>query len=284
MPDLSKHGSRSFGHTLDLAAEVGFYFLFSLFPFILFLMTMIRHLPFQVEAARLMDVGRDFLPDSIYALIIPPAVKTLVSPKGRLALPALLACIWSASAAVSSLLHAVRRINGLPPSTRPYWKAKLLSMLFTAVFGGLLAVALFLLFLGPWLHALLTVSFGFAKFWRAVLITARWALVLGLMLCTVCSAYHFAPGMPKDRRWITPGGVFAVAGWVLSSKAFALYMATSGRMNAFYGSLATLLALMSWLYLMALMVLLGARLDRELLGPPAVSAGDEPAQQGLVGV
>ena len=256
-----------FAHSFDLAAEVGFYFLFSLFPFILFLMTMIRHLPFQVDAERLMAVGRDFLPDSIYGLIIPPAVQTLVSPKGRLALPALLACIWSASAAVSSLLHAVRRINGLPPSTRPYWKAKLLSMLFTVVFGGLLAIALFLLFLGPWLHAALTTYFGFALFWRAALITARWAMVLSLMLLTVSAAYHFAPGSPRQRRWFSPGAAAAVAGWVLTSKAFALYMAYSGRMNAFYGSLATLLALMSWLYLMALMVLLGARLDRELGGP-----------------
>lgn len=254
----------SFAHSFDLAAEVGFYFLFSLFPFILFLMTMIRYLPFEADAARLMDVGRDFLPDSIYGLIIPPAVQTLVSPKGRLALPALLACLWTASAAVTSLLHAVSRINGLHPSGRKYWKTKLLSMLFTVVFGGLLAVALFLLFLGPWLHAGLTLYFGFAVFWRAVLLTARWALVLSLMLLTVSAAYRFAPDSPRGRRWISPGAVCAVAGWVLASKAFALYMATSGRMNAFYGSLATLLALMSWLYLMALMVLLGARLDREL--------------------
>jgi len=252
-----------FAHSFNLAAEVGFYFLFSLFPFILFLMTIIRYLPFQVDAARLMAVGQDFLPDSIYALIIPPAVETLVSPKGRLALPALMACLWTASAAVSSLLAAVSRINGLRPSVRKYWKAKLLSMLFTVVFGGLLAIALFLLFMGPWLHSALTTYFGFAMFWRAALITARWAMVLSLMLLTVSAAYHFAPGSPRGRRWITPGAVCAVAGWVLTSKAFALYMAYSGRMNAFYGSLATLLALMSWLYLMALMVLLGARLDRE---------------------
>ena len=139
----------SFAHSIELAAEVGFYFLFSLFPFILFLMTVIRHLPFQADAARLMAVGRDFLPDSIYALIIPPAVKALVSPQGRLALPALLACLWAASAAVTSLLGAVSRINGLRPSRSHYWKTKLLSLLFILVFGALLAVALFLLFLGP---------------------------------------------------------------------------------------------------------------------------------------
>ena len=254
----------NFAHSFDLAAEVGFYFLFSLFPFILFLMTMIRHLPFQVDAERLMAVGRDFLPDSIYGLIIPPAVQTLVSPKGRLALPALLACLWTASAAVSSLLVAVSRINGLRPARMKYWKAKLLSLLFTVIFGGLLAIALFLLFLGPWLNAVLTTYLGFAMFWRAALITARWAMVLALMLLAVGAVYRFASGSPRGGRWITPGAACAVGGWVLASKAFALYMAYSVRMNAFYGSLATLLALMSWLYLMALMVLLGARLDREL--------------------
>ncbi|MBI5241367.1 MAG: YihY/virulence factor BrkB family protein [Elusimicrobia bacterium] len=254
--------------SFDLAAEVGFYFLFSLFPFILFLMTMMRYLPLHADPGRLMAVGRDFLPDSIYALIIPPAVKTLVSPKGRLALPALLACLWTASAAVSSLMSAVRRINGEPVSLGRYWKAKLLSLFFTVVFGALLSIALFLIFLGPWLHETLSSHLGFAVFWRAVLITARWAMVLFLMLLTVSAVYRFAPGARTGPRWTSPGALAAVAGWVLASKAFALYMAYSGRMNAFYGSLATLLALMSWLYLMALMVLLGAWLDSRL-APPA---------------
>ena len=88
--------------------------------------------------------------------------------------------------------------------------------------------------------------------------------VVGEMLLTVGAVYRFAPGSLHGRRWITPGAGGAVAGWILASKAFALYMAYSVRMNAFYGSLATLLALMGWLYLMALMVLLGARLDREI--------------------
>ncbi|MCX5796893.1 MAG: YihY/virulence factor BrkB family protein [Elusimicrobia bacterium] len=262
MDERPEPEASSFARSFDLAAEVGFYFLFSLFPFILFLMTMIRHLHFQVDAASLMAVSRDFLPDSIYSLIIPPAVKTLVSTKGRLALPALLACLWTASAAVSSLLAAISRINGLRPTVSSYWKSKLLSLLFTVVFGALLAVALFLLFLGPWLHATLTAHLGFAAFWRTALVAARWAMVLSLMLLTVSAVYRFSPGARRHR--ITPGALCAVAGWVLASKAFALYMAYSVRLNAFYGSMATLLALMSWLYLMALMVLLGARLDREL--------------------
>ncbi|MDD5628037.1 MAG: YihY/virulence factor BrkB family protein [Elusimicrobia bacterium] len=253
----------SFASSFDLAAEVGFYFLFSLFPFILFLMTMIRYLPIHVDAASLMAVGRDFLPDSIYALIIPPAVKTLVSPKGRLALPALLVCLWTASAAVSGLLAAVRRIYGCP-SSRSYWRSKALSLVFTVVFGAALTAALLLLFLGPWLHDLLAAHLGFDWFWHAVLIAARWALVLGLMLLTVTAVYRCAPGFRRGRRRVSAGAIFAVAGWALTSKGFALYMAHSGRMNAFYGGLATLLALMSWLYLMALMVLLGAQLDREL--------------------
>lgn len=254
----------SLADSFDLAAEVGFYFLFSLFPFILFLMTMMRYLPLHSDPEGLMAVGRDFLPDSIYALIIPPAVKTLVTTRGQLALPALLACLWTASAAVSSLMSAVGRIHGGQSAPRPYWRTKLLSLLFTVAFGALLSIALLLLFLGPWLHGLLTANLGFAAFWRAARIAARWLLVLFLMLLTVSAVYRCAPGVRSGPRWTTPGSMAAVAGWVLTSKTFALYMAYSGRMNAFYGSLATLLALMSWLYLMALIVLLGAWLDRKL--------------------
>lgn len=256
--------SHFFLESFDLAAEVGFYFLFSLFPFILFLMTMMRHLPIPADPARLMAVGRDFLPDSIYALIIPPAVKTLVSPRGRIALPALLLCLWTASAAVTSLLAAVGRVNGLRSPAQGYWSVKSRSLLFTVVFGLALTTALLLLFLGPWLHDQLTARLGFDMVWHALLLTARWALVVLLMLLTVCAVYRFAPGAAPGGRWVSPGALAAVAGWILSSKAFGLYLVHSGRMNAFYGSLSTILALMSWLYLMALMVLIGAWLDRRL--------------------
>jgi len=256
-----------FGSAFDLAAEVAFYLLFSLFPFILFLMTLLRYLPVPIETGRLVAVGRDFLPDSIYALIIPPALKTLVSPKGRLALPALLVCLWTASAAVSSLITAVRRINGLRPTGRPYWRRKLISLLVTAVFGALLAIALLLLFLGPSMHDALSATFGFPRLWLSALLLARWALVVFLMLAAVCAIYRVSPGASGTSRLVTPGAGFAVAGWILASKAFAFYLVATGRMNAFYGSLATLLALMSWLYLMALMVLLGARVDRALSDP-----------------
>ena len=218
----------SFAQSFDLAAEVGFYFLFSIFPFILFLMTMIRYLPLHADPAGLMAVGRDFLPDSIYALIIPPAVKTWVSPKGQLALPALLACLWTASAAVSSLMDSVGRIWGGRSAPRPYWRTKLLSLLFTVVFGALLAVALFLLFIGPWLHETLSAHLGFAVFWRAVLISARWVLVLSLMLLTVSAVYRYAPGMRRGPHWTSPGAIAAVAGWVASSRAFCR---TSGRLR-----------------------------------------------------
>jgi membrane protein len=259
----------SLADSFDLAAEVGFYFLFSLFPFILFLMAMMRYLPLNADPDGLIAVGRDFLPDSIYALIIPPAVKTSVSPKGSLALPALLACLWTASAAVSSLMSAVSRIKGVRTSASRYWRSKLLSLLFTVVFGVLLSIALFLIFLGPGLHEALSSHLGFALFWRAVLLAARWAMVLFLMLMTVSAVYRFAPGTRPGPRWTSLGAAAAVAGWVLTSKTFALYMAYSDRMNAFYGSLATLLALMSWLYLMALIVLMGAWLDRRLAAPAA---------------
>ncbi|HAM34368.1 MAG TPA: hypothetical protein DEB40_09015 [Elusimicrobia bacterium] len=262
MPAASRSG-HLLENSFDLAAEVGFYLLFSLFPFLLFLMTLLRQLPLPVDGARLLAVSQDVLPDHIYALIIPLAVKALAAATGRLAFPALILSLWTASAAVSSLLNAIGR-SGRLSGRNPYWREKALSLLLTAVFGGLLLVALLLLFLGPLIQRLLAEWFGYAMLWRVGVFAARWSVVIVLMLATVSILYHCAPGARSKHRILSAGAWFAAIGWIISSKVFGFYLNFFGKMDIFYGGVGALLSLMTWLYLMALIVLLGARIDNAI--------------------
>jgi len=81
-------------------------------------------------------------------------------------------------------------------------------------------------------------------------------------------------------RWISPGGVLAVATWVIASGLFALYVSNFGSYNKTYGTLAGVIIFLVWLWISNIAVLLGAEFDAELERGRAMKAGhpedDEP--------
>ena len=74
-------------------------------------------------------------------------------------------------------------------------------------------------------------------------------------------------------RWLTPGGVCAVAVWVLASGAFALYLANFSSYNKTYGALAAVVVFLLWLWISNIAVLLGAELNAELARGRAIEGG-----------
>jgi membrane protein len=62
-------------------------------------------------------------------------------------------------------------------------------------------------------------------------------------------------------RWVTPGAVVAVLGWVAASLGFSAYVRNFGSYNATYGSIGAVIILLTWMYLTAFFVLLGAEIN-----------------------
>jgi membrane protein len=79
-------------------------------------------------------------------------------------------------------------------------------------------------------------------------------------------------------RWVSPGGVLAVIGWVIVSVAFAFYVANFGSYNKTYGALAGPIVFLVWLWISNVMILLGAEMNAELERGRAIEAG-HPAEQ-----
>src|SRR5690606_6330314 len=77
--------------------------------------------------------------------------------------------------------------------------------------------------------------------------------------------YRYAPDRPHaDWRWLTPGSAFATVTWIAATFAFAFYVRNFSNYNATYGSLGAVIILLTWLYLSAYILLLGAELNEVL--------------------
>jgi membrane protein len=94
---------------------------------------------------------------------------------------------------------------------------------------------------------------------------AKWPVLLLLVTLMFAVLYWAAPNVRHPGfRWITPGGVLAVGGWVIASVAFSFYVSNFASYNKTYGALAGPIVFLVWLWISNVMILLGAELNAEL--------------------
>jgi membrane protein len=91
--------------------------------------------------------------------------------------------------------------------------------------------------------------------------------------------YWASPNAKQGFRWVTPGGLLAVVLWLVASGVFAFYVANFSSYNETYGSLATVIVFLVWLWISNVALLLGAELNAELERGRAITTGHDPEKE-----
>ncbi|MEQ8256109.1 MAG: YihY/virulence factor BrkB family protein, partial [Roseovarius confluentis] len=93
----------------------------------------------------------------------------------------------------------------------------------------------------------------------------QWPILAFFAILGLAVLYRFGPSRPRARwRWISPGAVAATALWLVGTVAFSVYTQNFGSYNETYGTLGGVIILLTWLWLSAFIVLLGAKLNAEI--------------------
>jgi len=239
------------------AAELGFYFLFALFPMLVSASAILglaaRH---AVEIyLRLLHYLTLLVPASAYAVVIETFNQATAAATGGKVTLGLAAAMWSASVGFSAMQDGMNTVYKVRES-RPYWKARGAAILVT-----LLLVVIVTLNLAVLLGGDLLARMAAHHVWHRAL-----AIVTGLLLLLFNSIYYFAPDLHAKRwHWITPGAVMGIGGWILSSLGLRLYLHYFlASYSVTYGSLGAVIVLLTWFYITGLMLLLGAELNSEI--------------------
>ncbi len=241
------------------AAQVAFYFIFALFPLLLFLLNVIG---IFLGAA---DGVRNELFAYLQQVVPPSAVKliqdtinelTASGGGGKLTFGALLA-LWSASAGVDNIRIALNDVYDLK-ETRPWWKYKLVSLLLTLGIALLIFLALGIVFYGGQFVNFLFSPLG-VEFTSTVVLTAFSVIIIGIaLILSFALLYNFAPNHePRKWLWITPGAITAIILWIVLSLGFRIYLHYFDSYSKTYGSLGAIIVLLLWLYLTAMVILIG---------------------------
>ena len=245
------------------AAMIAYYLLFATFPFLIALTSLTAFLPMSGLMERLLKV---------MAVVAPPAAVELV--RGNLAELAshqqksllwfsLALALWAASNAVEAVMQGMNRVHRVS-ETRAFWKVRGLAILLAVGVSALTVLGLMTLWFGSQVSHWWENRGGLGPLPVQVWDVARWPLVLLFLNLAVAHVFYFAPNLKLRFRLVTPGSAFAVLGWVLASQGFSAYVRHFGSYNATYGSLGAVIILLTWMYLTAYFILVGAVIDASL--------------------
>jgi membrane protein len=185
----------------------------------------------------------------------------------------LLLAIWSASGYVAAFMRATNTIYGVDEG-RPIWKTAPVRLGVTLVIVVMLVVSALIVVLTGSIASQVGKAFGLG---HAVVLAwdiAKWPVLLVIVSVMFSLLYWACPNVKQPGfRWMTGGGVIAVVLWLVASGAFAGYVSFSGSYNKTYGSLATVIVFLVWLWITNIAILLGAEFNAESEHQRAIQAG-----------
>ncbi len=248
---------------LDRGAQVAFYFSFSLFPLLFFLISLFGLVLESTTRlqSELFTYLYQIMPASAYDLVRKTVDEIVVSSTtGKLTL-GLAITLWSSSVGVDSLRTALNAVAGII-ETRPWWKTKLQSLALTFASILLLAIAVSFVFYGWQLVQIGLGMLGFDSVSRWWLVTLQWVMIVAIMLAACEMVYNLLPDYKNFHwDWITPGSIVSIFLWIVFTGGFRLYLEYFNTYNRAYGSLGAVIILMLWLYLTAVVLLIGAAVN-----------------------
>ncbi|MFJ5296795.1 YihY/virulence factor BrkB family protein [Pseudomonas sp. NPDC088368] len=262
------------------ASALAYQMLFSLFPFLLFLIALIGflHLPDFFSWLRLQS-----------ELVLPPVALDQVNPvidqlqqsKGGLLSIGIVIALWSASAGVRLMMSAMNAAYDVAEG-RPVWKRIPLSVLYTVGFAGMLLTTAALMVTGPQVMSWLAAQIGMEEFIVTLWTLLRWPVIIILLMVSVATMYYLMPDVKQEFRFISPGSVLAVVVWIVASLGFAYYVKTFANYDAMYGSIGAIIVLLLYFYISASVLLLGAEMNAviEHMSEEGKAKGEKVAGDG----
>ncbi len=276
--DILKRVFQQFGdhRIMSEAAGVAFYALLAIFPAIAALISIFGLVADPATISQHLDAINGFVPGGGMD-ILSDEIKRLVSTSNRAlgfgAIVGILIALWSANGGTKAMFDSLNIVYDQREKRSYVWRtvvslALTLGMLFVVILGlgSVVVLPIVLNFLG--LSAMADILLKVAR-WPVMM------LVIGLLLAVL---YRYGPSRRQAKwRWVTWGSGFAAVTWVIVSSAFSFYVANFGSYNKTYGSLGAAVGFMTWIWISAMVVLVGAELDAEMehqtardstVGPP----------------
>lgn len=258
-------------------AGVAFFGFLSIFPAIAIVVLMIGILGDHTLLRAEIDRLSDFMPDISFALIVNQLDSVMNQPPAGLGIGlamSVIVALWSGSRGIDALMHAAS-VAYHETTERKFVSSVLLSFAVTVLGALFMIVALGLVAAIPIIAGLSPIP-GTSE---QVALLLRWPALLALSITAFSLLYRFTVNRRAAKlRWIWPGATLASVLWLCACLLFSLYVENFGDFEVTFGSLAATVVLLFWLYISALIFVLGAALNAEIELQTAVDTTIGPSR------
>jgi membrane protein len=254
----------TFDNTTGLAAQMAYLLLFALAPGSLFLWHLLGLFGTDpTKLHRMFVLLKSFMPpDQKVQEILDSAMASVVvtGSSGLLANVGIILGIYFGTVFIATVSRALSHTYGMRED--PHWWSKYIISFFMLFWFGIVIVSCFnAIVFGEKLAGIAEVNFQLAfplQAWTATLTVPFTAVALVLLALAL---YVFTPENYSTVRQALPGAIFFAAGWIVATKLFQFYVGRYDRYNPTYLALASIVVLLTWMYLTCLLLLLGGKLN-----------------------
>jgi Predicted membrane protein len=241
-----------------LASQLAYYLVLSFFPFMLFIMTLAG---FSKLNSREILAGLDvMLPKSVLELTQSTIREIFDTQYKGLLWVSILLMMWTSSSAFRAVIKSVNKAYDFKED-RSFIKISIISMLGIFGLAVIIILALGMLVFGNVIGEYIKNYHSLYKLLIILWNIFRYLFIVVVMIFIFIVIYKLAPAKRLTWKEVIPGAIFSTFGWVLVSFGFSFYIDNFNNYSRFYGSLGAVFILMTWLFIISIIFILGVEMN-----------------------
>lgn len=244
-----------------VAAELAFFFLMSMVPIAIILGELMG--VFSISMGVIRDLLSQYVSPEIYENL---STYLTYTPSGAISAVFILFALWAASKAQYSMMRISNySFTGHPSGGRSWFRERIraiktiLITLFTLTFGLLILVygEILISIFAAYVNKFLNLNFTFDSIWFVL----RWPVAMALYFLMVSYNYYVLPSERIRFRKILPGSILASTGMLIATWVYSYYASVFADYDLLYGSLAAIVALLFWFYILGYILVIGIQVN-----------------------
>jgi len=249
---------------ISRANSLSFTFLLAIFPAIIFFFTLIPYIPIENLQLTIMEMIRNALPDDAYNTVKSTIEDILEHhDSGLLSFGFIFALFFSTSGMMGIMKAFNRSSHTL--ETRSDFKLRLISVLLVLIISNIVLLAMsILIFTNVVLNYLVSENILRSETTYYLIMAGKWIIVMIMVFTAISFTYYLAPAKKRYFKFISAGSTLATLLTLIFTYGFNYYINHFSQYNKFYGSIGTLIILMPWVNLNAIVLLIGFELNASI--------------------
>jgi membrane protein len=251
-----------------LAQQIAYNVLFALAPLLIFVtavtgwITQIVNSESQNPAAPVLDWMQRTLPSDAAAFLEEPVGQALNTSPGFLLSFGAIFALWGAKNAVSAIIKGLNAAYDVEDDSRSWLRQTLTSIGLTVGLALMLAISSLFFILGTGIGDDIAGGLGLGSAWATFSTWIRWPIIAAVVILGVALLHRYGPDIDAPLKWFLPGAAVTVISMLIATLLLGIYFSISGGYSAAYGAFGAVLVFIFWLYVMALLILIGGVINK----------------------